>query len=87
MEREEIRSRVAVCAHPFAKLQKALLGSESAGAPFGTADGTEEDVPGVLCGGEGLVADSGTVGIDGALRENVRPGCVHAMCAQDLHHP
>ncbi|KAG9505370.1 hypothetical protein J7337_002339 [Fusarium musae] len=62
---KETKLQVAACAHAYAKLQKALLGSVSAGPPSGTA---EEDGISILCGGEGLVGERGTFGIDGALR-------------------
>jgi hypothetical protein len=62
---KETKLQVAVCAHASAKLQKTVLGSVSAGPPSGTA---EEDGISILCGGEGLVGERGTVGIDGALR-------------------
>lgn len=69
---EEAGAQVSVRAHLLAQPQQALLGADSAGAPFGTANGTEEDGVGGLGGGEGLVCEGGAVGIDGALGERWR---------------
>lgn len=66
---EEAGAQVSVRAHLLAQPQQALLRADSAGAPFGTANGTEEDGVGGLGGGEGLVCEGGSVGIDGALGE------------------
>lgn len=65
--REEAGSQVAVRAHLLAQLQQPLLRADGAGAPFGAADGAEEDGVGGLRGGERLVGEGSAVGVDGAL--------------------
>jgi hypothetical protein len=64
---EEARAEVSVGAHFFAQLENALLRTHLAGAPLGTANGSEEDSIGGLCGFEGLVGQRLSGGIDGGL--------------------
>jgi hypothetical protein len=64
---EEAGAQVAVGAHFFAQLEDALLRTDLAGAPFGTANGSEEDGVGGFCGFEGLVGQGLAGGIDGGL--------------------
>lgn len=64
---KEAGAQVAVGAHLLAQAEEPLLGADGAGAPFGTADGAEEDGVGGLGGGEGVVGEGGAVGVDGAL--------------------
>lgn len=61
---EEAGSQVTVGSHLLSDLEEALLGPDSTGTPFRATDGAEEDSVGVLCGGEGLVGEGSTVGID-----------------------
>ena len=64
---EETRAKVSVGAHFFAQLENALLRSHLAGAPLRTANGSEEDGIGSLCGLEGFVGQRLSGGIDGGL--------------------
>lgn len=52
---KEAGPQVSVRAHLLAQLQQPLLWADGAGAPFGTANGTEQDGISVLGGGESLV--------------------------------
>jgi hypothetical protein len=71
---EEARAEVSVGAHFFAQLEDALLRTHLAGAPLGTANGSEEDSIGGLCGFEGLVGQGLSGGIDGGLSGTVSEG-------------
>jgi hypothetical protein len=64
---KEARAKVSVGAHFFAQLENALLRSHLAGAPLGTANGSEENGIGSLCGLESLVGQRLSGGIDGGL--------------------
>ena len=64
---EEAGAKVSVGAHFFAQLENALLRSYLAGAPLGTANGSEEDRVGGLCGLESLVGQRLAGSIDGGL--------------------
>jgi hypothetical protein len=64
---EEARAKVSVGAHFFAQLEDALFRADLAGAPFGTANGSEEDGVGGLCSFESLVGQGLSGGIDGGL--------------------
>lgn len=65
--REEAGAQVAVRAHFFAQLQDALLRANAAGAPFGAADGAQQDGVGGFGGGESFVCQRGAGGVDGGL--------------------
>lgn len=68
---KEARAQVAVGAHLLAQPQDALLWADGAGAPFGAADGAEEDCRGGLGGGEGLIGEGAAGGVDGAPGEGI----------------
>ena len=58
---------VAVGDEFFAQREDALFRADGAGAPFGAADGAEEDGVGGLGGGQGAGGQGFAVGVDGAL--------------------
>lgn len=64
---EVARAQVAEGVHFFAEQEEALLGADGAGAPFGAADGAEEDGVGGFGFFEGGGGQRGAVGVDGAL--------------------
>ena len=65
---EVARAQVAVGAELLAELQETLLGADGGGgAPFGTADGAEEDGISSLGGVEGLVGEGVIVLVNGSL--------------------
>ena len=64
---EETRAKVSVGAHFFAQLEDALFRTHLACTPLGTANGSEEDCIGGLCGLESLVGQRLSGGIDGGL--------------------
>lgn len=88
---EEAGAQVAVRAHLLAQLEEALLRADGARAPFGTADGAQEDGIGRLGRGEGLVGEGAAGGIDGALGSwacMVSWGCRRQTDREsNLHHP
>lgn len=69
--REVARAQVAVRRHLLAQLQDALLRAHGARAPFGAADGAQEDGVGGFGGLEGFGCEGDAVGVDGALREGM----------------
>jgi hypothetical protein len=64
---KETRAKVSVGAHFFAQLENALFRTHLACTPLGTANGSEEDCIGSLCGLESFVGQRLSGGIDGGL--------------------
>lgn len=69
---EAAGAQVAVGAELLAQGEDAGLGPDGGGrAPFGTANGAEEDGVGRFGGSEGVVGEGGAVGVDGGATKEV----------------